>query len=201
MEILRSDNYTRDFQANLTDLEITWEALMIRMIDQASYLYYAAGIRKLETSISRIYGFVQCSRDLSLQNCTKCLQQNVVEYRSCCRGRQGGIILRPSCFIRWELYPFLGLFDNIRPRQKDGKSISTGAIVAIIVVPILLLALGVGLWKRRKAYKTKTTKIADDITTSGSLQFEFKAIEAATCNFHNVNKLGHGGFGEVYKII
>lgn len=159
---------------------------MIRMIDQASYLYYAAGIRKLETSISRIYGFVQCSRDLSLQNCTKCLQQNVVEYRSCCRGRQGGIILRPSCFIRWELYPFLGLFDNIRPRQKgktmgpcfkfflqlcsqfetnifprvraDGKSISTGAIVAIIVVPILLLALGVGLWKRRKAYKTKTTK-------------------------------------------
>ncbi|ANM66146.1 putative cysteine-rich receptor-like protein kinase 24 RLK-Pelle-DLSV family [Arabidopsis thaliana] len=199
MEILRSDNYTRDFQANLTDLEITWEALMIRMIDQASYLYYAAGIRKLETSISRIYGFVQCSRDLSLQNCTKCLQQNVVEYRSCCRGRQGGIILRPSCFIRWELYPFLGLFDNIRPRQKDGKSISTGAIVAIIVVPILLLALGVGLWKRRKAYKTKTTKIADDITTSGSLQFEFKAIEAATCNFHNVNKLGHGGFGEVYK--
>jgi len=121
MEILRSDNYTRDFQANLTDLEITWEALMIRMIDQASYLYYAAGIRKLETSISRIYGFVQCSRDLSLQNCTKCLQQNVVEYRSCCRGRQGGIILRPSCFIRWELYPFLGLFDNIRPRQK-GKT-------------------------------------------------------------------------------
>jgi len=41
---------------------------------------------------------------------------------------------------------------------------------------------------------------ADDITTSGSLQFEFKAIEAATCNFHNVNKLGHGGFGEVYKV-
>lgn len=30
--------------------------------------------------------------------------------------------------------------------------------MAIIVVPILLLALGVGLWKRRKAYKTKTTK-------------------------------------------
>ncbi|KAG7541785.1 Gnk2-homologous domain [Arabidopsis thaliana x Arabidopsis arenosa] len=199
MEILRSDNYTRDFQANLTDLEMTWEALMIGVIDQASSLYYAAGLRKLESSISRIYSFVQCSKDISLQNCTKCLQQNVIEYRSCCRGREGGIISRPSCFIRWEIYPFLGLFDNIPPRQEDGKSISTGAIVAIVVVPILLLALGFALWKRRKAYKAKTTKTADDITTSGSLQFEFKAIEAATSNFHNINKLGHGGFGEFYK--
>ncbi|CAL9226567.1 unnamed protein product [Arabidopsis halleri] len=206
MEIL-SDNYTRDFQANLTDLEITWEALMIGVIDQASSLYYAAGIRKLESSISRIYSFVQCSKDISLQNCTKCLQQNVIEYRSCCRGKEEGIISRPSCFIRWEIYPFLGFFDNI-PRQEgktmcpfraDGKSISTGAIVAIVVVPILLLALGFGFWKRRKAYKAKTTKTADDITTSGSLQFEFKEIEAATSNFHDVNKLGHGGFGEVYK--
>ena len=40
----------------------------------------------------------------------------------------------------------------------------------------------------------------DDITTSGSLQFEFKAIEAATSNFHSNNKLGHGGFGEVYNV-
>jgi len=39
----------------------------------------------------------------------------------------------------------------------------------------------------------------DDITTSGSLQFEFKSIEAATSNFQKSNKLGHGGFGEVYK--
>lgn len=116
MEILRSDNYTRDFQANLTDLEITWEALMIGVIDQASSLYYAAGIRQLESSISRIYSFVQWGRDLSLQNCTKCLQQNVIEYRSCCCGK-GGIISRPSCFIRWEIYQFLGFFDNI-PRQE-----------------------------------------------------------------------------------
>ena len=29
----------------------------------------------------------------------------------------------------------------------------------------------------------------DDITTSGSLQFEFKAIEAATSNFHNIISL------------
>ncbi|KAG2245162.1 hypothetical protein Bca52824_093012 [Brassica carinata] len=32
-----------------------------------------------------------------------------------------------------------------------------------------------------------------------SVQFEFKTIEAATSNFSEANKLGAGGFGEVYK--
>ncbi|KAG2248860.1 hypothetical protein Bca52824_088488 [Brassica carinata] len=198
----RSDNYTRDFQFNITDLEITWEALMIGLIDQASSLYYAARTQKLESSISHVYGVVQCSRDLSLQNCTRCLQQNVIEYTSCCRGRQGGTISRPSCFIRWEVYPFLALLDNMPPLEKDGKGVSTGTIVAIVIVPIVLLALGFAIWRRRKSHKASiTTATGDDISTStsGSLQFDFKAIEAATNNFHNINKLGHGGFGEVYK--
>ncbi|KAJ0228929.1 Serine-threonine/tyrosine-protein kinase [Hirschfeldia incana] len=198
IEILRSENYTRDVQANMTDLETTWEALMTGLIDQASSLYYAAGSRNLESSISQVYGVVQCSKDVSLENCTQCLQQNVFEYRSCCRGRQGGIISRPSCFTRWEVYPFLDLFDNIA-LKKDGKKISTGTIVAIVVVSVVLLALGFALWDRREAFKAFTTDTGYDITTSGSLQFEFKAIEAATSNFHNTNKLGHGGFGEVYK--
>ncbi|KAG2240409.1 hypothetical protein Bca52824_090727 [Brassica carinata] len=114
IEILRSENYTRDVQANMTDLEITWEALMIGLIDQASSL---PGTRKLESSISHVYSVVQCSKDVSIENCTHCLQQNVIEYRSCCRGRQGGIISRPSCFTRWEVYPFLDLFDNIAPEK------------------------------------------------------------------------------------
>ncbi|CDY10865.1 BnaC01g14800D [Brassica napus] len=204
---------------------------MIGLIDQASSLYYAARTQKLESSISHVYGVVQCSRDLSLQNCTRCLQQNVIEYTSCCRGRQGGTISRPSCFIRWEVYPFLALLDNMPPLEKGkimyhnlyGKGVSTGTIVAIVIVPIVLLALGFAIWRRRKSHKASITtangyfsaakrlkktydtepldNAGDDISTStsGSLQFDFKAIEAATNNFHNINKLGHGGFGEVYK--
>ncbi|KAF8045753.1 hypothetical protein N665_4467s0001, partial [Sinapis alba] len=165
----------------------------------ASSMYYAAGTRKLESSISHVYSVVQCSKDVSLENCTRCLQQNVIEYRSCCRGRQGGIISRPSCFVRWEVYPFLDLFDNLTPLDKDGKKISTGTIVAIVVVLVVVIALGFVLWRRRGVFKSFTTESVDDITTSGSLQFEFKTIEAATSNFHSNNRLGHGGFGEVYK--
>ncbi|KAL1190768.1 Cysteine-rich receptor-like protein kinase 24 [Cardamine amara subsp. amara] len=220
IELLRDMYNTIDSQANSTNFDITWEALMIDVIEEASSSYYATGSRKLESSMMTIYGFVQCSNDLSLGNCTECLQQNMVQYRSCCRGNQGGVISRPSCFTRWEIFSFLELFDDNLPREKDGKRFSTGAIVAIVVGPILLLALGFAFWKRRKAFKAYTIEngnysvaerlretngtappdnATDNITASGSLQFEFQAIEAATNSFDNVNKLGHGGFGEVYK--
>ncbi|GAY35558.1 hypothetical protein CUMW_283210, partial [Citrus unshiu] len=38
-----------------------------------------------------------------------------------------------------------------------------------------------------------------DITTLESLQFDFETIEDATNKFSTDNKLGEGGFGEVYK--
>ncbi|KAG2240420.1 hypothetical protein Bca52824_090738 [Brassica carinata] len=221
MHILRYEYNTRDIQPNVTDFDMAWEALMIGLIEDVHVLYYAARTQTVESTNTNLYGFVQCSRDLSLQNCTRCLQQNVFDYKSCCPGSQGGIVSRPSCFVRWEIDRFLGFFDNSSPREKDKKSVSTRTIVAIfVIVAIILLALGFAIWRRRKSYKAFTTEngyfsgakrlkktydtappdnAGDDISTSGSLQFDFKAIEAATSNFHNTNKLGRGGFGEVYK--
>lgn len=31
-------------------------------------------------------------------------------------------------------------------------------------------------------------------------QFDFQALVVATSNFHENQKLGHGGFGQVYKV-
>ena len=33
-----------------------------------------------------------------------------------------------------------------------------------------------------------------------SLQFDFGTLEAATNNFSDDNKIGEGGFGDVYKV-
>lgn len=118
MEIIRHGYNERDFQPNATDFDMTLEALMIRLIEEVSSLYYAAGTQTLESSNTNIYGFVQCSRDLSIGNCTRCLQENVIEYRSRYSGRQGGIISTPSCFVRWEVFSFFGLFDNSPPLEK-----------------------------------------------------------------------------------
>jgi hypothetical protein len=41
----------------------------------------------------------------------------------------------------------------------------------------------------------------DEIRSLESLQFDFGTIRVATDNFSEENKLGHGGFGDVYKVI
>ena len=40
----------------------------------------------------------------------------------------------------------------------------------------------------------------NDISSVESLQFDFSSIVAATNNFSDDNKLGEGGFGQVYKV-
>ncbi|MCL7027554.1 hypothetical protein MKW94_026459 [Papaver nudicaule] len=58
-------------------------------------------------SDEKLYGLVQCSRDLSSSDCKKCLDEAVSELPSCCDGKRGGRVIGGSCNIRYELYPFV----------------------------------------------------------------------------------------------
>ncbi|KAK6919405.1 Gnk2-homologous domain [Dillenia turbinata] len=68
---------------------------------------YAAGELELGGS-EKLYGLVQCTRDLSSSDCQKCLDDAVSEIPSCCEGKQGGRVVGGSCNIRYEIYPFFG---------------------------------------------------------------------------------------------
>jgi hypothetical protein len=41
---------------------------------------------------------------------------------------------------------------------------------------------------------------AGEITNVESVQFDFSTIRSSTDNFSDENKLGKGGFGEVYRV-
>ncbi|KAL9384074.1 hypothetical protein Peur_024397 [Populus x canadensis] len=64
-------------------------------------------------STQKIYVFMQCTPDVSPSNCSVCLQQSVDYYKSCCYGHQGGIVQKPNCVFRWDLYPFYDLFPQV----------------------------------------------------------------------------------------
>ncbi|KFK22701.1 hypothetical protein AALP_AAs67984U000300 [Arabis alpina] len=85
--------------------------------------------------------------------------------------------------------------------------LSRGTIVAIVVptIVVVVIIIILGLLARRLSllcWRKKYQEIDFDqsgITTVHSLQFDFKTIEVATDKFARYNKLGQGGFGEVYK--
>ncbi|PIN26456.1 hypothetical protein CDL12_00781 [Handroanthus impetiginosus] len=53
-----------------------------------------------------LYGLVQCTPDLSADECNNCLVQAGRDMRSCCDSARGVRVLFPSCILRYELYPF-----------------------------------------------------------------------------------------------
>ncbi|KAE9589330.1 hypothetical protein Lal_00000087 [Lupinus albus] len=174
------------------------------------------------SGFQNLYCLTQCTPDLSPKDCRSCLGEAIESLPICCEGKQGGRVLFPSCNIRYELYPFyqsptsaaptptptsLGPVPSTNKSNSGGSSgISSGTIVAIVVpitVAVLLFIVGICFISKRAAKKKDSAqepKTASEITgTAESLRFDFSTIEAATNKFSEVNKLGEGGFGEVYK--
>ncbi|XP_052179037.1 cysteine-rich repeat secretory protein 38-like isoform X3 [Diospyros lotus] len=88
--------------------------LLTRLVNKAytSPVLYATGEQELGASEPIyfnwvVYGLVQCTRDLSGNDCKKCLEAIVSEFPDCCEGKQGGRIVGGSCNFRYEVYPFI----------------------------------------------------------------------------------------------
>ncbi|XWS18242.1 hypothetical protein CRYUN_Cryun32bG0026600 [Craigia yunnanensis] len=79
--------------------------LSSRAADEGSLRKYAADNSSVGP-FQRVYALVQCSPDLSEQDCGVCLTMAKEGIGSCCLGKIGCRILRPSCFLRFESEPF-----------------------------------------------------------------------------------------------
>ncbi|EOY28568.1 Cysteine-rich protein, putative [Theobroma cacao] len=175
---------------------------------------FAAGEANF-TSSQTLYSLVQCTPDLTDALCFRCLQSAIATLPMCCDGKQGGRVLLPSCNIRYETFPFYHLngtgntvlvpLPSSPNSTKGQRKISSPIIIAIVVpvvISLVLLALALFLLRRRASKKYNALpedKVAEETTASESLKFNLATIEAATNNFSSDNKIGEGGFGEVYK--
>ncbi|XP_031392634.1 cysteine-rich receptor-like protein kinase 10 [Punica granatum] len=170
------------------------------------------------TVLQPLYTLAQCTPDLTTTDCTTCLQMAAGNLN---RGVQGARYLSPSCTIRYETYVFynetaVALLSppppapaplpppSFVPRPK-GRNISTAVIIAIVApigVTVMVFIILCCLIRRRAAKRHEVAQdasVGNDITNAESLQFDFAAIQAATEDFSANNKLGEGGFGEVFK--
>ncbi|WZZ41370.1 hypothetical protein YC2023_037629 [Brassica napus] len=137
--------------------------------------YYSA-VKAEFTAFPNVYMLTQCTPDITSQDCKQCLVACLKYFREQFRGRTGGMVSLPSCFFRWDLFSFHGVFDNVtrfsalpRPQlQEKGSSIPN-----------------------KKEYSDSDGQLM--------LRFNLDMILLATADFLPENKLGQGGFGTVYK--
>ncbi|XP_039156019.1 cysteine-rich repeat secretory protein 38 [Eucalyptus grandis] len=69
---------------------------------------FATGEMGLEDK-TKLYGLVQCTRDLSATECKECLKGAIDELPSCCDGKEGGRVVGGSCNFVYEIYPFVNV--------------------------------------------------------------------------------------------
>ena len=61
------------------------------------------------SELQTLYSLVQCDPLISSSDCKTCLGIVVGNLPDCCAGKQGANVLNPSCFVRYEIYPFYKL--------------------------------------------------------------------------------------------
>ncbi|OMO64519.1 hypothetical protein CCACVL1_21703 [Corchorus capsularis] len=97
---------------NVTNVDVFNQALsdlLDRLISNASS---GNSLGKFATgnysysAFQKLYALVQCTPDLTALSCSSCLSQAVTLIPQCCDRKQGGRVVSPSCYLRFESYDF-----------------------------------------------------------------------------------------------
>lgn len=95
-----TENQVSSFNESLT-------ALLINVAVKAASSSNKFATEKANfTVFQTIYSLVQCTQDLTNQDCESCLRQTINWLPRCCDRRIGGRVIASSCSFRYELYPF-----------------------------------------------------------------------------------------------
>ncbi|XP_075523139.1 cysteine-rich receptor-like protein kinase 15 [Primulina tabacum] len=173
-----------------------------------------------------IFSLVQCTPDLSPENCSSCLIEAAVDIPSYCNISIRCRVLSPSCNLRYHQLPF---YNETRlrelqelatlpppppplppppqqpvsppgPEKNDNTVIIASVSVGVgLIVAVLASILLIKRAKKKPKEELEPAQPARDINVVDSLQYDFSGIKAATDDFSVSTKLGQGGFGVIYK--
>ncbi|GMP75302.1 hypothetical protein CsSME_00032449 [Camellia sinensis var. sinensis] len=191
-----------------------------------SYGMYATGVVNF-TDTETIYALVQCTTDLSPDDCNTCLEIAIANTSNCCSESRGARLLSPSCYLRYEFYAFYKGATSKNPRIFETSRRNNWMIVAIASAILMVVLLGFCVCyclAIRNQTKTREKQVSsredqlydigdpnnidvqhqnfqarDNLNSQNFPFFDLSTLSAATDNFSDSNKLGQGGFGPVYK--
>jgi hypothetical protein len=166
-----------------------------------------------EQGVSVVYGLVQCTPDLTGEQCRSCLAGIIAQmpklFGDASSRPVGGRILGVRCNLRYEKDVFFKETSTTIKLNMPKKGLSTMLKIVIFGVPCLVLIISVVLLRpyivkeiRELLLQRDLVILEREIVSESDERFslfKFSKIKDATDNFSRENKLGEGGFGHVYK--
>ncbi|XP_078154772.1 uncharacterized protein LOC144550666 [Carex rostrata] len=198
--IYSSENYTdRELFGNARNT--LFNALIAKTNVSANMV--ASGQQSVN-GIDKLYGMLQCTRDLNNQECYKCLSSLISDLQppSLLAYTVGLRYFGFSCFVHYEMFPIM------KTAEGTGKKFLTKSHTIVVVAVVggvasLLVVITIYIWFQRKWSLSGGFKLflkeLQEVAASEFLIYDFTTIRNATNNFSDKNKLGMGGFGPVFK--
>jgi hypothetical protein len=98
------------------------EMAMYAAYNSSAARMFASAAMYVNPQLPTVYGFVQCTPDLSRAQCWDCFQVLQDQNRRWYDGREGGRILGVRCSFRYEAYHFFGGMPEVRIGLKGDPS-------------------------------------------------------------------------------
>ncbi|KAH9688853.1 cysteine-rich receptor-like protein kinase 10 [Citrus sinensis] len=86
--------------------QFVWNSMNEAVNQALSTTKMFATVKKNYTASQTLYSLVQCTPDLSRDDCSSCLRLAISPLNGCCSIKIGGRVMYPSCNFRYELYQF-----------------------------------------------------------------------------------------------
>ncbi|KAK9215423.1 hypothetical protein WN944_007428 [Citrus x changshan-huyou] len=152
--------------------QFVWNSMNEAVNQALSTTKMFARVKKNYTASQTLYSLVQCTPDLSRDDCSSCLRLAISPLNGCCSIKIGGRVMYPSCNFRYELYQFYNDTSNgtlppvffyppfpgsvTSSRGGKGKKATWIAIGTIIPTITLFILLGSFFWCRWRRNKDST---------------------------------------------
>ncbi|KAK2427940.1 Cell division control protein 2 [Trifolium repens] len=178
------------------------QAVLRAVQDASNNKGYARGkVSVSGTANESAYVLADCWRTLDSSSCKACLEHASSSILGCLPFSEGRA-LNTGCFMRYSDTDFLN--KEVENESSRGNLVvMVVAVVSSVVVAVVGVTIGAYIWKQRHIQKKRrgsndAEKLAKTLEQK-SLNFKYSTLEKATESFNDNNKLGHGGFGTVYR--